>query len=91
LIAFLKFTVAAVAAGLATQITKVLVWPFIDMTKFSGVFIQLVAAALSGVGAYILFCYLFKSEELFSLLASLRNRWPFKKVKVDDQGEARGV
>jgi len=91
LIALLKFTVSAVAAGLAAQITKILVWPFIDMTKFSGVFIQLCTAALAGILIYLLFCYLFKSEELFGFLASLRSRWPFRKVKIDDQGEARGV
>ncbi len=87
----LKFTASAIAAGLAAQIMKVVVWPFIDMTKFSGVFIQLVVATLVGMIVYGLFCYLFKSEELFGFLASLRNRWPFKKVRVDDQGEARGV
>jgi putative peptidoglycan lipid II flippase len=91
IIAVMKFAAAAVAAGLAAQITKVLVWPFIDMTKFSGVFIQLIAAAAAGILVYIAFCYLFKSEELFGFLAALRNRWPFKKVKIDDQGEARGV
>lgn len=87
----LKFTTSAIAAGLAAQIMKVVVWPFIDMTKFSGVFIQLVVATLVGMIVYGLFCYLFKSEELFGFLVSLRNRWPFKKVSVDDQGEARGV
>lgn len=91
IIAFLKFTAAAVAAGLAAQITKLLVWPFIDMTTFSGVFIQLLAAALAGILVYLVFCYLFGSEELFGFLSALRNRWPFRKVKLDDQGEARGV
>jgi len=91
LVSVLKFTASAIAAGLAAQIMKVVVWPFIDMTKFSGVFIQLIASAGVGILAYALFCYLFKSEELFGFLASLRNRWPFKKVKIDDQGEARGV
>jgi len=91
LISVLKFTASAIAAGLAAQIMKVVVWPFIDMTKFSGVFAQLVASATVGILVYGLFCYLFRSEELFGFLAALRNRWPFKKVKIDDQGEARGV
>jgi len=38
--AVVKLTVSAIAAGGAAQITKALVWPFIDMTKFSGVFIS---------------------------------------------------
>jgi peptidoglycan biosynthesis protein MviN/MurJ (putative lipid II flippase) len=87
----LRFTASAIAAGLAAQITKVLVWPFIDMTKFSGVFIQLLAAGLAGTLAYAFFCWLFRSEELIGFLSSLRQRWPFKKVSIDDQGEARGV
>jgi len=91
LVSVLKFTASAIAAGLAAQIMKVVVWPFIDMTKFSGVFAQLIVSATVGILVYGLFCYLFRSEELFGFLAALRNRWPFKKVKIDDQGEARGV
>lgn len=91
LISSSKFIIAALAAGMAAQITKVLVWPYIDMTRLSGVFIQLFVATISALIVYILFCYLFKSEELFGLLSSLWKRWPFKKVKVEDQGEARGV
>lgn len=91
LVSVLKFTASAIAAGASAQMMKSIIWPFIDMTKFSGVFIQLTGSALVGILIYALFCYLFKSEELFGLLASLRNRLPFRKLKVDDQGEARGV
>ncbi|MDD2684420.1 MAG: murein biosynthesis integral membrane protein MurJ [Candidatus Cloacimonetes bacterium] len=86
----LKFTTSAIAAGGAAQITKVLVWPFIDMTKFSGVFIQLLAALMAGGLVYLIFCYLFRSEELFGFLSALRRRLPFGKVRIGDQGEARG-
>ena len=85
LIAVLKFTTSAIAAGGAAQIMKVVVWPFIDMTKFSGVFIQLVAAGGFGILIYLLFCYLLRSEELFGFIASVRQRWPFHKVRIDDQ------
>ncbi len=87
----LKFLVGAIAAGLAAQIMKVVVWPYIDMTKFSGVFIQLAASFGAGTLVYALFCYLLGSEEFFGFVASLKRRWPFKKVKIGDQGEARGV
>lgn len=87
----LKFLVSALAAGMAAQITKLLVWPFIDMTKFSGVFIQLISAVGAGLLAYGVFCYLLQSEEFFGFLASLRRRLPFGRLGVDDQGEARGV
>ncbi|MCX6794477.1 MAG: murein biosynthesis integral membrane protein MurJ [Candidatus Falkowbacteria bacterium] len=83
--AVLKFTTGSIAAGGAAQIMKVLVWPFIDMTKFSGVFTQLIAAGGFGLLVYLFFCYLLKSEELFGFIASLKNRWPFSKVKIDDQ------
>lgn len=90
-VTILKFTVSAVAAGGAAQIMKVIVWPFIDMTKFSGVFIQLVISAAAGLLVYFLFCYLFRTEELANFLSSLKRRLPFKKVAVDNQDEARGV
>ncbi|MFA5109148.1 MAG: murein biosynthesis integral membrane protein MurJ [Patescibacteria group bacterium] len=90
-VAALKFTVSAAAAGGAAQIMKAAVWPLIDMTKFSGVFTQLVAAGGVGILVYAVFCYLFKSEELFGLFASLRRRLPFNKIKVDDQSEAMKV
>jgi len=86
-----KFMLSALAAGGAAQLIKILVWPFINMTKFSGVFLQLLAAGLAGVLVYALFCYLFSSEEYLDFMASLGRRWPFKKVNIDDQGEARGV
>jgi putative peptidoglycan lipid II flippase len=89
--AVLKFSVASLAAGLATQLAKVAISPFIDMTRFNGVFIQLVGAALAGIFVYGFFCYLLKSEELLGFLNALRQRWPFKKVKIDDQGEAMGI
>jgi putative peptidoglycan lipid II flippase len=87
----LKFTVASIGAGLAAQIMKLVVWPFIDMAKFSGVFIQLTVSFIAGILIYALFCYLLRSEELFHFVSALKKRWPFKKVKIEDQGEARGL
>jgi len=86
-----KLTISAIAAGAVAQVMKSIVWPFIDMTKFSGVFIQLAAAGLAGILVYAVFCYFLKSEELFGFLSSLKNKWPFRQVKIDDQGEARGL
>ena len=85
------FIVASMAAGLAAQLSKAAIAPFINMTRFSGVFIQLCGAALAGLVAYGLFCYLLQSEELLGFLDAMRHRWPFKKVKIDDQGEAMGI
>ncbi len=91
IISVLKFSVSALAAGGAAQIVKALIWPFIDMTKFSGVFSQLLVSGITGILIYALFCYLLKSEEFLDFLAALGKKWPFKKVNLDDQGEARGV
>lgn len=85
----LKFVFASIAAGLSVQIMKSLVWPFIDMTKFSGVFIQLSTSFVTGLLVYALFCYLLGSEEYNHFMSSLKKKWPFKKVSTEDQGEAR--
>lgn len=90
-ISSLKFMVGAIAAGLAIQIMKVVVWPFIDMATFFGVLIQLSVSSLAGVLIYTLFCWLLGSEEFFSLLQLVRRRLPFKTFKSDDQGEVRGL
>lgn len=86
-----KLTVSAIFAGLAAQASKTLVWPYIDMTRFSGVFIQLASAAFFGSLVYGTLCYVLKSQEILGFIESLKNRWPFKKVKLDDQGEAMGL
>lgn len=87
----IKFSVAALACGMTVQIMKLLVWPFIDMTKTWGVMTQGLMAGIFGIIAYILFCYLLKSEELFNFLDSLKRRLSWKKVETIDQGEARGM
>ena len=89
--AVFKLTISAVAAGGAAQITKAIVWPYVDMTKFTGVFLQLSAAALAGLVVYLFFCYLLQSEEFADFATSLTRRWPFNKVKVGDQGQAQGL
>ncbi len=86
-----KFTIAAILAGLMAQATKSLVWPYIDMSSFLGVFTQLTSSGFFGLIVYALVCYVLKSEEIIDFFASLKRRWPFKKVKLDDSGEARGV
>ena len=86
----LKFSFSAIGAGFVIQLMKVAVWPFIDMTTFLGVFIQLVLCTISGILTYILLCYLFGSEELIILMSSVRKRLPFKKATIPDSSEVRG-
>lgn len=91
LVSVLKFSGAAIGAGIGVQVLKVAIWPFINMETFAGVFIQLIVAGGGGVIIYALLCYLFKSPELLSAIAILKRRLPVKKMKLADQGEARGL
>ena len=85
----IKFSLAAIGAGITIQLMKIAVLPFIDMTKFSGVFIQLVVAAIFGAIVYLFLCYLLGSEELITFLNSLRRRKSVKTNELDDSSEAR--
>ncbi|MCF7860053.1 murein biosynthesis integral membrane protein MurJ [Patescibacteria group bacterium] len=87
----LKFLAAGIGTGLVVQALKFLVWPFIDMQTFAGVFIQMTVAGTGGLIAYILLCYLFKSEELLAAIIVFKRRLPWKKTNLADQGEARGL
>lgn len=84
-----KFTLAALATGLSIQIAKSLIWPFINMMKFSGVFIQLLVASLTGLGIYSLFCYLLDSSEYLAFVHSFKMKLSPKKIVTEDQGQAR--
>ncbi len=87
----IKFSSAAVACGVTVQIMKLLIWPYIDMTKFWGVFTQGFVAGCFGFLIYLVICLLLRSEELFYFWGSICRRWPWKKVNTGDQGEARGI
>lgn len=87
----LKFTASAVVAGSAIQMVKLAIWPFIDMSRFSGVFMQLGASLSLGLLIYLGICYILKSEELANFCAAFKQRWPGNKIRLDDQGEARGL
>lgn len=87
-----KFTLAGVIAGFFVQISKEIIWPFIDMTKFSGVFVQLIFATIIGTSAYFICCYVLRSEELLEFLRSIKNRLARRKLRGNEgQGEARGI
>ncbi len=89
-ISALKYSAAALLAGVAIQISKIAVWPYIDMARFYGVFVQLSVSFLVGALVYALICKMLGSEEMDSFFSALRGRWRFKKVSVEDQSEARG-
>jgi putative peptidoglycan lipid II flippase len=89
--AAVKFSLAAIGAGLTIQFTKIAIAPLIDMTRFYGVLTQLVAAALAGGVVYLLICYFLGSEEVLTFINAFRHHLSFKNHKLDDSGEARGL
>lgn len=89
LIATLKFIIASLAAGVAIQVMKVVIWPYIDMNTFKGVFIQLFGSALVALIVYFLMCYLLRSIEFIEFLKLSKQKLSFKKVKLGDQGEVQ--
>jgi len=91
LISTIKFSAAALVCGLTVQGMKLVVWPFIDMTKFWGVLTQGLVAGVFGLLVYLAFCSLLRSEEFFSFWLAIKRRLPWRKVETGDQGEARGI
>lgn len=91
LVSVAKFSAAAFAAGVVVQGMKLIVWPYIDMTRLWGVFTQGFIAGVSGILVYIAFCSLFRSEELYSFWEAIKRRLPKQKVVTGDRGEARGI
>ena len=91
LISTAKFSAAGIAAGFVVQMMKNIVWPYIDMTTFFGVLAQGTAAALFGIITYLLVCALLKSEEFYDFLSLIKRKLSWRKVKVGDQGEVRGL
>jgi putative peptidoglycan lipid II flippase len=91
-----KFSIAGLFAGLFVQLGKLIIWPFIDMTKFLGVLAQGLFAGLFGLGIYCLLCYFMKSEEMLEIIEVIKKKLPFsRKTKksddLGDQSEARGI
>jgi putative peptidoglycan lipid II flippase len=93
IISIAKFSGAAIAMALSIQAMKLLVWPYVDMTRLWGVLSQGALAGLFGLVVYLAVCSLLKSEEFVELWAATKVRIfdSIKKVKSDDQGEVRGI
>jgi putative peptidoglycan lipid II flippase len=86
----IKFSLASIGAGITVQLMKLVISPVIDMTRFSGVFIQLIVAAAAGSLVYLILCYLFHSEELFTFINSFRRHRKVKTTELEGSDEAKG-
>ena len=91
LLSVAKFSLAAILAGLAIQLGKFFVWPFINMEKLWGVLTQGLFSGLLGLSVYLLLCYAFGSEELLEFIAAIKKKIHFRSAPDQDSGEVRGV
>lgn len=91
LAAVTKFSLAALAAALTVQGMKLVIWPFVDMTKFWGVLSQGLLAGLFAIFVYLAVCSLLRSEETIAFWAGIRRRLPWRKIETGDQSEVRGI
>jgi putative peptidoglycan lipid II flippase len=86
----MKFSLAAIGAGITVQLVKTVIVPVIDMTKFSGVLIQLVTAGIAGSIVYLALCYLLGSEELITFINSFRRHKKIKTNELEGSAEVQG-
>ena len=91
LVSVLKFSAAGIGCGFMVQGSKVLFSPYVNMHAFWGVATQGLASGLIGLLGYIIFCHFLKTEELGHFLTLISHRLPWRRLKVDDQGEVRGL
>ena len=85
----IKMSLAAMVAGGTVQLAKVLVWPYIDMTTFIGVFTQGLVSGLAGLFVYIVLCYILKVEELKNIINNFKRKISWKKIETEDSNQAR--
>ncbi|MEK7139659.1 MAG: murein biosynthesis integral membrane protein MurJ [Patescibacteria group bacterium] len=80
--AALKISLAAVVLGIVVQALKFLIAPYTGTTTFVGVFSQGVIAGLGGCLAFVAASFVMRSEELLTIIASVRRRLLKKEAVV---------
>ncbi|MFA5420707.1 MAG: murein biosynthesis integral membrane protein MurJ [Patescibacteria group bacterium] len=96
LISVVKFSIAAMIAGLSIQFAKTFIWNFIDMTTFLGVLGQAAFSGFLGILVYLFFSCLMRSEEALEFVNFIKQKLKIKQKKpdindIEDQSEARGL
>lgn len=74
LVSVLKFSFAAICCGFVIQGMKLVVWPFVDMTRFWGVLLQGFSAGVMGLIVYFLICFITRSEEMFNFWQAIKKK-----------------
>jgi putative peptidoglycan lipid II flippase len=80
-----KILLSAAIAGLVSYGTLYFIAPLVDMRTFMGVFIQGLAAGLTGVIVYIIVGLILKSQEMISFWQAITNRLPWAKVAPEEE------
>lgn len=88
----LKIALAALAAGLAAQLTKYFASFYLNLDTFVGVAGQLLAASLIGIAAYLALAHIFRLEELRYLKTFLSAKFLRSRQSIpEDPTEASGI
>lgn len=90
LLSTVKISIASIGAGIGVQWMKLVIWPYIDMTRFWGIFLQGAVAGLFGIAVFLVIARLLHSEELERFWHGVRRRRTAAKVETEDRGEAIG-
>ncbi len=85
-LAFLKYLLAGLTAGIIGYASLYLVEPFLGTRTFLGIFLQLIFATVLSAAAFALASLLVKSEEMVSLINSIGRKMG-RSVTVFDIGE----
>ncbi len=92
-ISIAKYSAAGIGMAITIQAMKLLLWPFVDMTRLWGILFQGALAGLFGLLVYCAICSLLKTQEFAELWAATKIRLfaSAQKLESDDQGEVRGI
>jgi len=91
LYSLVKMSVAAFVMALAVQLTKNGIAPFVDMTKFWGIFLQGLIAGLIGLGIYFFVGLLLHSPEMITFKKALVKKLFKAKLPPSSADESRGI
>lgn len=88
----LKIALAALAAGLAAQLTKYFASFYLNLDIFIGVAAQLLAASIIGIAVYLTLAHIFRLEELRYLKTFLSAKFLRSRQSIpEDPTEASGI
>jgi putative peptidoglycan lipid II flippase len=87
----LKFSLAALVAGVVIQLSKNFLGGVVDMSRFWGVLVKAGGAGLAGLLVYGVICHYFGSPEMIRIKQYIKDRFPRSSASTEDQGEARGI